>query len=46
MWQLFYLFTLGIVQPLFESIHYDLIDNLNISIPLWISRGGIPILNV
>ena len=43
--QLFYPFSLCIIQPLFESIHYDLIDNLGLSIPLWISRGGIPIRN-
>ena len=45
MWQLFYQFTLGIIQPLFESIYYDLIDSLNLSIPLRISQGGILIRN-
>ena len=45
MWQLFHPFSLCIIQPLLESIHYDLIDNLGLSIPLWISQGGIPIRN-
>ena len=36
---------LCIIQPLLESIHYDLIDSLGLSIPLWISWGGVPILN-
>ena len=34
-----------IIQPLFESTHYDLINSLGLSIPLWVSRGGIPIHN-
>ena len=46
MWQLFHPFTPGIVQPLFKSIHCDLVDSLYLSIPQWISRSGIPILNV
>jgi len=33
------------VQPFFESTHYDLIDSHDLSILLWIRRGGIPILN-
>ena len=45
MWQLFHPFTPGIVQPLFKSIHCDLVDSLDLSIPQWISRSGIPILN-
>ena len=45
MWQVFYPFSLCIIQPLLQSIHYDLIDSLGLSIPLWISQGGIPILN-
>ena len=40
---LFYPFSLFIVQPLFKSTHYDLIYNFNLSIPLWICRGGISI---
>ena len=43
--QLFYPSSLRVIQPFLESIHYDLIDNLGLSIPLWISRGGITILN-
>ena len=45
MWQFFYQFPLSIVQSLLESIHYDLVDSLGLSIPLWISWGGIPICN-
>ena len=45
MWQLFHPFSLCIIQPLLKSIHYDFIDNLGLSIPLWISCGGIPIRN-
>ena len=37
--------SLCIIQPLLKSIHYDLIDSLGLSIPLWISRGRIPIPN-
>ena len=37
MWQLFCLFSLRIIQPLLESIHYDLVNNLDLSIPLRIS---------
>ena len=44
-WQLFHLFSLCIIQPLLESIHYDLIDSLSLSIPLWINWGGILIRN-
>ena len=43
MWQLIYQFSLFIIQPLLESIHYDLINSLCLSISLWVSRGGIPI---
>ena len=45
MWQLFHPFSLHIIQHLLESTHYDLIDSLGLSIPLWISWGGIPIRN-
>ena len=45
MWQLFHPFTLYIIQPLLESIQYDFIDSLNLSIPLWICRGGVHILD-
>ena len=34
-----------VVQPLLESTYYDLINNLGLSIPLWVSRGGVPIRN-
>ena len=44
-WQLFHTFTFCIIQPLLESTHYDLIDSLDLSIPLWISRGGVPLPN-
>ena len=32
-------------QPLLEFVHYHLIYNLSLSIPLWISQGGILICN-
>ena len=34
-----------IIQSLLESIHYDLIDNLSLSIPLRIIWGGIHVRN-
>ena len=37
MWQLFHPFSLRIIQPLLESIYYDLVNNLSLSIPLGIS---------
>ena len=40
-----YPFSFCIIQPLLESIHYHFIDGLDLSIPLWISRGEIPIHN-
>ena len=42
-WQLFYLFLFCIIQSLLESTHYNLIDSLGMSIPLWICRDGISI---
>ena len=42
-WQLFYLFSLCDIQPLFKPTHYDLIDSFGLSIPLWICKGGISI---
>ena len=36
-------FALYIIQPFLESIHYDLIDNLSLSIPLGINWSRIPI---
>ena len=39
--QLFHLFSLCIVQSLFKSTHYDLIDSFSLPIPLGICRGGI-----
>ena len=44
-WQLFHPLSLHIIQHLLESVHYDLIDSLNLSILLWISWGEIPIRN-
>ena len=44
-WQLFHPFFLCIIRPLLESIHYNLIYSLDLFIPLWISRCGIPIRN-
>ena len=38
-------FALCIIQPLLESIHYNLIDNLGLPIPLGVSWSGIPIHN-
>ena len=43
MWQLFHPFSLCVIQSLFKSTYYNLIDNLGLSISLWISRGGISI---
>ena len=42
-WQLFHSLSLCIVQPLFKSTHYDLIDSLGLSIPLWIGQSGISV---
>ena len=41
--QYFHPSSLCVIQPLFKSTHNDLIDNLSLSIPLWIRRGGISI---
>ena len=43
MWKLVHPLALCIIQPLLESIQYDLIDSLDLPIPLGISRSGIPI---
>ena len=45
MWQLFYSFSLYIVQPLLKSTHYDLVNSLDLFIPLGISWGSISIRN-
>ena len=45
MWQLFYPFSLLVIQPLLKSTHYDLINSLDLSIPLRISRSRISIRN-
>ena len=45
MWQLFYPFSLLVIQPLLKSTHYDLVNNLGLSIPLGISWGRISIRN-
>ena len=39
--QFFHPFSLRIVHLLLESIHYDLVNNLGLSIPLEISWGRI-----
>ena len=36
---------LSIIEPLLESIYYDLVNSLDLSIPLGISWGRIPIRN-
>ena len=43
--QYFHPSSLCVIQPLFKSTHNDLIDNLSLSIPLWICQGGISIYN-
>ena len=45
MWQFFHSSSLRIIQSFLESIHYDLINSLGLSIPLGIGRGGISIRN-
>ena len=42
-WQLFYQFSLCVIQPLLKPTHYDLIDSFSLSIPLRICRGEISI---
>ena len=34
-----------IVQPFLESVHYDFVNSLGLSIPLRVSWGGVPICN-
>ena len=43
--QLFHPFSLRIIQPLLESVYYDLVNGFDLSIPLGISWGGISIYN-
>ena len=43
MWQLFNLFSLCVIQSIFKFTYYDLVDSLDLSVPLWISQGGISI---
>ena len=45
MWQLFHPFSLRIIQPFFESIYYDLVNSLILSIPLGISWYRVSIHN-
>ena len=45
MWQLFHPSSLRIIQPILKSIHYDLVNNFDLSIPLGISCGRIHIRN-
>ena len=45
MWQFFHPFTFWTIQPLLESIYYDIIDSLGLSVPLWIGQSRVPILN-
>ena len=42
---LFHPISLCIIQPLLESIHYDLVNSLDLSIPLGISWGRVYVLN-
>ena len=44
MWQFLHPFSLCVVQPLFKSTYYNLIDNFGLPIPLRIGRSEIPIL--
>ena len=43
--QFFHPFSFRIVQPLFQSIDYNLINSFGLSISLRVGRGGIPIYN-
>ena len=45
MWQFFYPFPLSIVQSLLESTHYDLVNGLNLTIPLGIGWGRVYVLD-
>ena len=44
MWQFLHPFSLCVVQPLFRSIHYNLVDSFSLPILLRIGRSGISIL--
>ena len=44
-WQFFHPSSLRIIQPLLESVHYNLINSLGLPIPLGISWGRISIRN-
>ena len=43
MGQLFYPYSLRIIQPFLEFVHYDLVNSLSLSIFLRISWSGIPV---
>ena len=43
MWKLVHPFAFCIIQPLLESVHYNLIDSLSLPIPLGVGWSGIPI---
>ena len=45
MWQFFYPFSLCIVQPLLESIHYGFINGLGLTVPLGIGWGRVSVLD-
>ena len=45
MWQLFHPFSLCIIQPLLESIYYDFVNSLGLSIPLEVSYGRVSVCN-
>ena len=45
MWQLFHPSSLRIIQPLFQPIDHDLINNLGLSISLGVGKSGIPVCN-
>ena len=43
MWELFHPSPLCLIQPLFQSIHYDLVHGLGLSISLGVGGSGIPV---
>ena len=43
MWELFHPSPLCLIQPLFQSTHYDLVHSLSFSISWGVGGGGIPV---
>ena len=43
MWELFHPSTLCIIQPLFQSAHYDFVHGLGLPISLGVGRSGISV---